>query len=88
MKNIILSSVVSALLLLSGCSSSEPVVDETSSQVKEKPAEEVVAIETETVAEDNAEVKSENVGLKNDTAEIDMISLEKELSSVYFDFDK
>ena len=91
MKSIVLSSVVTALLLFSGCSTNEPVVDETTVQEQVKKvqeADEVVAVETETVSEASSEVLSENSMSQADSNEINMASLENELSSVYFDFDQ
>jgi len=91
MKSIILSSVVTALLFFSGCSSSEPVVDETANQ--EQVAQEVEAVETETVSEENSDVLNSN-SMSNansnsiDSSEMTMESLEQELSSIYFDFDQ
>ena len=86
MKSIILSSVVTALLFFSGCSSSEPVVDETTKA--EVVAQEVEAVGTETVSKDNSEVVGENSSLNADSNEMSMNSLEGKLSSVYFDFDQ
>ena len=47
MKNVILSSVVMALLVFSGCADKEPVVD--AQEVEAPVAQEVAAVETETV---------------------------------------
>jgi len=81
MKSIVLSSVVTALLVFSGCSSKEPAVD---TQAQEKPAvEEVQAVETETVPAENSIVESTT----NDTA-MTMSELESKLPTVYFAFDK
>ena len=74
MKSIILSSVVTALLVFSGCSSKDPSVDNGSAQ-------EVNAVNSETVSGDNGMVSS-------DSNEMTMSNLEKKMSSVYFDFDK
>ena len=71
MKSIVLSSVVTALLVFSGCSSKSPEVDEN--------AQEVEAVKTETVASDNGMIGS---------GSLSMSELEKEMQSVYFDFDK
>ena len=86
MKSIILSSVVTALLFFSGCSSSEPVVDETANV--EEVAQEVEAVKTETVSNENSEVMNQSSTLNADSDEMSMNSLEGKLSSVYFDFDK
>ena len=86
MKSIVLSSVVTALLFFSGCSTNEPVVDETVTQ--EQPAQEVAAVETETVSAENSDVMGENAAVDSDSNEMNMASFEKEFVSVYFDFDK
>jgi len=88
MKSILLSSAVVALLVFSGCSSKEPIVDETANNKAEKPAQEVQAVETETVSAENSSVMGENAESQSDTNEMSMASVENELSSVYFDFDK
>ena len=87
MKSIILSSAVVALLVFSGCSSKEPIVDEAASQTSSKEAQEVAAPATETVSTENASV-SESGASTSDTNEMNMAAIEKELSTVYFDFDK
>ncbi len=78
MKSIILSSVAVAVLVFSGCSSKEPVVDQ-------KPTENVVeqetkVVQTETVNPENSTVMDFN-GMSID-------EVEQKLSTVYFDFDK
>lgn len=73
MKSIILSSVVTALLVFSGCSSKDPSVDGS--------AQEVNAVNSETVSGENGMVSS-------DSNEMTMSNLEKKMSSIYFDFDK
>ena len=97
MKNIVLSSAVTALLLLSGCGSTQPVVDETSSQnqTTNEKVTEIEAVKTEIVSGNNADVMGSNGAvsetnsmLTSDTNELGMISIEKRLSSVYFDFDQ
>jgi peptidoglycan-associated lipoprotein len=81
MKSIVLSSVVMALLVFSGCSSKEPVVD-AKAQETEKPApvvEEVAAPVVETIEETTVDSTS-NV--------LSMSELEQKLPAVYFAFDK
>lgn len=85
MKSIILSSVVSALLFFSGCSTSEPIVDETG---YEQDAQEVSAVNTEIVSEQNSEISGESSMLNSDSNEMNIASLEEKLSSVYFNFDQ
>ena len=72
MKSIVLSSVVTALLVFSGCSTKSPEVDESAAQ-------EVEAVKTETVT---SEV------ISPDSDSLSMSEMEKKLTSVYFDFDK
>ncbi|MEA2100785.1 MAG: OmpA family protein [Campylobacterota bacterium] len=85
MKSIILSSVVSALLFFSGCSSSGPVVDETG---YEQEVQEVSSVNTETISEENSEISGESSMMNADSNEMSIASLEEKLSSVYFDFDQ
>jgi len=80
MKSIVLSSVVTALLVFSGCSSKEPAVD---TNAQKAPVEEVQAVETETVSTQNSMVDSTT----NDTATT-ISELESKLPTVYFAFDK
>lgn len=93
MKSIVLSSVVVALLALSGCSSKEPAVDTSKNQQEKtqdsKSAKKVEAVEVETMTADNSSVSSsEGNTLSSDSSELDMNNIEKEMVSVYFDFDK
>ncbi|WP_373036034.1 OmpA family protein [Sulfurimonas sp.] len=85
MKSIVFSSVVAALLVFSGCADKKPAVDEKVKQ--EVVAQEVEAVKTETVSAEDATV-GESVMDKSDSNEMNMANLEKELSTVYFDFDK
>ncbi len=92
MKSVIISSAVAALLVLSGCGDKSPKVDESAidssaaqEMVQEKSAQEVSAVQTETVASSEASVLDEN---KDELSGQVMMGLEKELSTVYFDFDK
>ena len=78
MKSIILSSVATALLFFSGCSSKAPEVDESSTSSK---AQEVEAVKTETVSSDNGVISSGSDSLS-------MSEIEKKLTSIYFAFDK
>ena len=86
MKSILVSSVVAALLVLTGCSDKEPVV-EADSAIQEKPVEAVVekeAVEVEPVQEEM--IESETSVITSDSNGI--ASVEGEFSTVYFDFDK
>ena len=86
MKSIVISSVVTALLVFSGCSSKSPIVDETSEQ--EKAKKEVADVETETVSSDNVSVVDENKMTDSDSNEKGMATVEAKMQTVYFDFDK
>ncbi len=86
MKKIVISSVVTALLVFSGCSSKSPIVDETSKQEKEK--QEVADVETETVSADNVSVVDENKMSGSDSNEMSMANVEAKMKTIYFDFDK
>ncbi len=81
MKSIVLSGVVAALLVFSGCSSKDPVVDAQTQEVEAPAAQEVKAVETETVS-------SESSVISSGTDSLSMSDIEKQLTSVYFDFDK
>ena len=76
MKNIVLSSVVTALLMFSGCTDKDPVVDNTT---KNETVKEVAPVVIEKVSDENAQVNSNT----NSRAE-----LEKRLGSIYFAFDE
>jgi peptidoglycan-associated lipoprotein len=84
MKSIVLSSVVTALLVFSGCSSKEPAVDNKTEEVSAPAAQEVAAVETETVSPENSVVNSNTAN----SAEMTMAAIESKLPTVYFAFDK
>ncbi len=81
MKNVVLSSVVMALLVFSGCSSKDPVVDSTTQEIQAP-----VVQEEETVASEELGVDQSVVDSATETMSI--ADIERELSSVYFAFDK
>jgi len=81
MKSLVLSGVVATLLVFSGCSSKDPVVDAQTQEVEAPAAQEVKAVETETVS-------SESSVISSGTDSLSMSDIEKQLTSVYFDFDK
>ena len=86
MKSIVLSSVVTALLVFSGCSSKGPAVDKKATTETPAP-QEVEAVETETVSPEDSMVDSSSNA--SDTAsQMSMSDIESKLSSVYFAFDK
>ncbi len=89
MKSIVLSSVVTALLVFSGCSSKEPAVDNKTEEVSAPAAQEVQAPVTETVSSESSVVSStaENSSTEN-SAEMTMSAIESKLPTIYFAFDK
>ena len=86
MKNIVLSGVVAALLLFTGCSTKEPAVDSKANET-EKPAVEVEVVETEVVASEDSAVNS-STSSSTSNSDLSMADIEAQLSSVYFDFDQ
>lgn len=88
MKNIVLSSVVTALLVFSGCSSNEPAVDTKATELEKPVTQEVNAVETETVAAEESVVDSSSNSSSNSASGLSMAEVEAQLSSVYFAFDK
>ena len=86
MKSIVLSSVVTALLVFSGCSTKEPAVDTKTEEVAAPVAvQEVEAVQTETVASENATVSSSTNASSHTVSAQD---IESQLPTIYFDFDK
>ncbi|WP_294962488.1 OmpA family protein [Sulfurimonas sp.] len=85
MKKIVFSSVLMAMLVFSGCADKKPAVDEKTTQ--EVVAQEVEAVKTETVSAQDSSVSESDIS-KSDLNEISMANLERDLSTVYFDFDK
>ncbi|MDF1882800.1 OmpA family protein [Sulfurimonas sp. SAG-AH-194-C21] len=83
MKSIVLSSVVVALLVFGGCSSKDVAVDTEKTETTSS-AEEVKAVETETIAAEESVVNSDT----NSLANMSMSDIESKLSTVYFGFDK
>ena len=77
MKSIVLSSVVTALLVFSGCADKEPAVD----TAKKEVAQVVEAPKTETVSAENSLVNS-------NSDSIAIAEAQSQITSVYFDFDK
>ncbi|NPA65441.1 MAG: OmpA family protein [Epsilonproteobacteria bacterium] len=82
MKSIVLSGVVAALLVFSGCSDKEPVVDTQNSQQATAPTE-VEAVVVETVAPEDSMVNS-----STNSAELTIAEIESKLPTIYFAFDK
>lgn len=81
MKSIVLSSVVAALLVFSGCSSKDPVVDSKAQEIEAPVAQEVEGVKTETVSVDDSMIESQTEGMS-------MSDIENKLSPIYFAFDK
>ena len=82
MKNIILSGVVSALLMLSGCSDKELVVDNQNDTIGQT-AQTAQKVGTEIVSDENSLVNSTTTEIGSD-----MNNLNSKVPSVYFGFDK
>ncbi|WP_321777949.1 OmpA family protein [Sulfurimonas sp.] len=85
MKSLVISSIAIAMLVFSGCSDKTPAVDEKAEKVVK--AQEVDSVKTETVSVTDVAV-GENSMSNSDSNEMMMANLEKELLSVYFDYDK
>lgn len=79
MRKVVVSSVLMALLVLSGCGDKEPQVEATDSATQE-----VQKVETETAAP-LAQVVTDST--TESTSQM-IARLEKELKAIYFDFDK
>ena len=75
MKSIVLASVVTALLVFSGCSDKEPTVDTTKQEVNE-----VESVKTETLNSEQSTISSSSTE--------SMSNLQGKLGSVYFGFDE
>lgn len=85
MKSIVLSSVVVALLVFSGCSSKEVAVDtEDTKTTPLSEVQEVKVVETETVTAEESIVSSGSNSLES----MSMSEVESKLSAIYFGFDK
>ena len=82
MKSIVLSSVVTALLMFSGCSTTEPAVD---TKADTQQGQDVNAMNTETVSGENSMVNSMAGGA---AGAMTMADIENSLSPIYFAFDK
>jgi len=81
MKSIVLSSVVTALLVFTGCADKEPVIDDSASS---RNVQEVKDVNTETVSSDNSMVNSSD----NSSNTASMSDIEGKIPSIYFGFDK
>lgn len=101
MKGIILSSVVSALVIFSGCSSKEVAVDskkpEAKSTVKQEVIQEIAETQTETISPEHGMVDSTNgnnvmygetLSTKESSYANSSSSSSSKLPVVYFAFDK
>jgi len=100
MKSIVLSGVVTALLVFSGCSTKEPAVDTRSANNSQNthksgnsvPAtQEVQSVDTEMVSSENSMINTSNSSTSSfgsNGTNISIDEIESKLPSVYFDFDK
>jgi len=86
MKSIVLSSVVVTLLVFSGCSTKAPAVDNKTEQVAAPVAQEVQAVPTETVSDENAKINSSTNEMNSNASS--MNAIESKLPAIYFVFDK
>ena len=90
MKNIVLSSVVVALLVFSGCSSKKPAVDTQAmdntpvEEVGASATQEVQPVNTETVSSENSVVNASTT----DSTESALNAIENKVPTIYFAFDK
>jgi peptidoglycan-associated lipoprotein len=84
MKSIVLSSVVTALLVFSGCSDKEPAVDNKAQEAAASNAQEVEPVATETVSTEDSMVNSAS----DANAHMSMSDIESKLPTIYFAFDK
>lgn len=89
-KSMVLSSVVIALLVFSGCADKDPVVDEKVGTETDGAAQEVVVVNTEEVSTEEVSVEDASVQSSSgsDSSEMTLSNLEKELMTIYFDYDK
>ena len=86
MKSIVLSSVVAALLVFTGCSTKEPAVDMKTEEVKAPVAQEIEPVQTEIVANENAQISSSTN--ETNSNELSAKAIESKFPTIYFDFDK
>jgi len=80
MKSLLYASTLAAMLIFSGCGSSEPTVDDAAANANNQ-AEEINIVD-ENSADDQSGIQSND--LSNETIE----SIEAKLSPIYFGFDK
>jgi len=94
MKNIVLSSVVAALLVFSGCSSKEPAVDTKAmdktpvKEVNASKTQEIQPVDTETVSSENSIVNASTSDATTDSTESTLNAIESKVPTIYFAFDK
>ena len=85
MKKLLYISTVAAMLLFTGCSDKEPVVEETT-ETTAPSAEEVSVIDESSAADRATSIEMESTNL--DSGSMSRSALEARLSPVYFAFDK
>ena len=88
MKNIIVASVVTALLILTGCSDKDPVVDQDADASQSKSAQESNTNDTVVIDPGQNGVDGNQNAIGSSGSSDDIASLEKNFESVYFEFDK
>jgi peptidoglycan-associated lipoprotein len=90
MKKIAFLSVFTAVLLLTGCTSKQPTIDQTQAAQPATTQNSGTTAATQNVsAGNNSNVTSTTAQAATaDTNEMKMANLEKELQTIYFDFDK
>ena len=95
MKKTVLSSVAIAVLLLSGCSSKQPAVDEKSAeqsvvqeQQQSQNGGEAQEVTTEEVSSEMQSVSGETLSSGSGTNEQKMMEIQSKFKTLYFDFDK
>ncbi|OHD97678.1 MAG: peptidoglycan-associated lipoprotein [Sulfurimonas sp. RIFCSPHIGHO2_12_FULL_36_9] len=84
MKKTVVSSVFVALLVLSGCGDKDPQVEATDSAATKEVASTRAAVETVSSNNNNTSAVSDSAESSSEA----MARLEKELKTIYFDFDK
>ncbi len=87
MKNIVLSSVVAALIVLSGCSDKELVVEDKN-RVFQEQVQEVEAVKTEVVSAESSLINSSSASSYSSSSSMSLDDIEAKIPSVYFGFDK
>ena len=88
MKNLFYVSTIAAMLLFTGCSDKEPVVEETTPTATETPAEEINVVDESSAADTEQSQSMESRDLDSGSIALSREALESKMSPVYFAFDK